>query len=87
MNLLNRKGIVIRSLPRHDNTALRQFSAAGVATLHEAYDRQGLMARTSGQYNRAYAVPETRSPCWSRPATTGCSTLPSSSAVRAISSW
>lgn len=44
MNLLNRKGIVIRSLPRHDNTALRQFSAAGVATLHEAYDRQGLMA-------------------------------------------
>ncbi|WP_347289669.1 4-carboxy-4-hydroxy-2-oxoadipate aldolase/oxaloacetate decarboxylase [Kluyvera georgiana] len=44
MNLLNRKGIVIRSLPRQDNTALRQFSAAGVATLHEAYDRQGLMA-------------------------------------------
>ncbi|MDA8487812.1 4-carboxy-4-hydroxy-2-oxoadipate aldolase/oxaloacetate decarboxylase [Kluyvera sp. Awk 3] len=44
MNLLNRKGIVIRSLPRHDNTALRQFSATGVATLHEAYDRQGLMA-------------------------------------------
>ncbi len=44
MNLLNRKGVVIRSLPRKDNTTLRQFSAAGVATLHEAYDRQGLMA-------------------------------------------
>lgn len=44
MNLLNRKGIVVRSLPRHDNIALRQLTAAGVATLHEAYDRQGLMA-------------------------------------------
>ncbi|MCS4271567.1 MULTISPECIES: 4-carboxy-4-hydroxy-2-oxoadipate aldolase/oxaloacetate decarboxylase [Raoultella] len=44
MNLLNRKGVVIRSLPRHDDAVLRQFSAAGVATLHEAYDRQGLMA-------------------------------------------
>lgn len=44
MNLLNRKGIVVRSLPRHDDAALRQFTAAGVATLHEAYDRQGLMA-------------------------------------------
>ncbi|CBG89892.1 4-carboxy-4-hydroxy-2-oxoadipate aldolase/oxaloacetate decarboxylase [Citrobacter rodentium] len=44
MKLLNRKGIVIRSLPRHDAAALRQFAAAGVATLHEAYDRQGLMA-------------------------------------------
>ncbi|OMP91631.1 4-carboxy-4-hydroxy-2-oxoadipate aldolase/oxaloacetate decarboxylase [Raoultella terrigena] len=44
MILLNRKGVVIRSLPRHDDAVLRQFSAAGVATLHEAYDRQGLMA-------------------------------------------
>ncbi|ENZ7914642.1 4-carboxy-4-hydroxy-2-oxoadipate aldolase/oxaloacetate decarboxylase [Klebsiella aerogenes] len=44
MNLLNRKGIVVRSLPRHDNIALRQLTAAGVATLHEAFDRQGLMA-------------------------------------------
>jgi len=44
MKLLNRKGIVIRSLPRHDDATLRQFAAAGVATLHEAYDRQGLMA-------------------------------------------
>ncbi|MGG7814932.1 4-carboxy-4-hydroxy-2-oxoadipate aldolase/oxaloacetate decarboxylase [Klebsiella aerogenes] len=44
MNLLNCKGIVVRSLPRHDNIALRQLTAAGVATLHEAFDRQGLMA-------------------------------------------
>lgn len=44
MNLLNRKGVVICTLPRHDEAALRQFSAAGVATLHEAFDRQGLMA-------------------------------------------
>ncbi|WP_434582456.1 4-carboxy-4-hydroxy-2-oxoadipate aldolase/oxaloacetate decarboxylase [Klebsiella sp. R390] len=44
MNLLNKKGIVIRHLPRHDAATLSQFAAAGVATIHEAYDRQGLMA-------------------------------------------
>lgn len=43
MTLLNQKGIVIRNVSRHDAATLRQFAAAGVATLHEAYDRQGLM--------------------------------------------
>lgn len=43
MNLLNKKGIVVRNLPRHDPSTLRLFAAAGVATLHEAYQRQGLM--------------------------------------------
>ncbi|MEX9253731.1 4-carboxy-4-hydroxy-2-oxoadipate aldolase/oxaloacetate decarboxylase [Pseudenterobacter timonensis] len=44
MTLLNRKGIVIRTLPRHEESTLRQLATAGVATLHEAFDRQGLMA-------------------------------------------
>ncbi len=44
MNLLNRKGIVIRTVARHDEALLRQFAAAGVATIHEAFDRQGLLA-------------------------------------------
>ena len=43
MNLLNKKGLVIRHLPRHDEAVLRRCEAAGVATLHEAWDRQGLM--------------------------------------------
>lgn len=43
MNLLNKKGLVIRHLPRHDEAVLRRCEAAGVATLHEARDRQGLM--------------------------------------------
>ena len=42
-NLLNKKGLVIRHLPRHDEAVLRRCEAAGVATLHEAWDRQGLM--------------------------------------------
>ena len=41
MNLLNKKGLVIRHLPRHDEAVLRRCEAAGVATLHEAWDRQG----------------------------------------------
>lgn len=36
MNLLNKKGLVIRHLPRHDEAVLRRCEAAGVATLHEA---------------------------------------------------
>ncbi len=43
MNLLNKKGLVIRHLPRHDEAVLHRCEAAGVATLHEAWDRQGLM--------------------------------------------
>ena len=43
MNLINKKGLVIRHLPRHDEAVLRRCEAAGVATLHEAWDRQGLM--------------------------------------------
>lgn len=34
---------MIRHLPRHDEAVLRRCEAAGVATLHEAWDRQGLM--------------------------------------------
>ncbi|MFK3705805.1 4-carboxy-4-hydroxy-2-oxoadipate aldolase/oxaloacetate decarboxylase [Klebsiella sp. NPDC088457] len=44
MKLLNKKGIVIRNLPRLDAATLQQFATAGVATIHEAHDRQGLMA-------------------------------------------
>lgn len=44
MNLLNKKGIVVRNLPHHDAATLQQFATAGVATIHEAHDRQGLMA-------------------------------------------
>ena len=42
MKLLNKKGLVIRHLPRHDEAVLRRCEAAGVATLHEAWARQGL---------------------------------------------
>ena len=33
MNLLNKKGLVIRHLPRHDEAVLRRCEAAGVATV------------------------------------------------------
>ncbi len=41
MNLLNKKGLVIRHLPRHDEAVLRRCEAAGVATLHEALGSSG----------------------------------------------
>ena len=44
MNLLNKKGIAVRYIPRTDGGKLRQFAAAGVATIHESHERQGLMS-------------------------------------------
>ena len=43
MSLLNKKGLAIRHIPRTDGSKLRQFAAAGVATIHESHERQGLM--------------------------------------------
>ena len=40
MNLLNKKGIVVRNLPRHDAATLQQFATAGV---------QRFMKRTIGR--------------------------------------
>ncbi|MDU6925196.1 4-carboxy-4-hydroxy-2-oxoadipate aldolase/oxaloacetate decarboxylase [Franconibacter helveticus 513] len=44
MNLLGKKGVVIRSLPRSEPAVLRQYAALGVATVHEAHARQGLLS-------------------------------------------
>ncbi|HBI10789.1 4-carboxy-4-hydroxy-2-oxoadipate aldolase/oxaloacetate decarboxylase [Franconibacter pulveris] len=44
MNLLGKKGIAIRTLPRTDAASLRQFARLGVATVHEAHERQGLLS-------------------------------------------
>ena len=38
------KGIAIRQIPRTDSRVLAQFAAAGVATVHEAHGRQGLLS-------------------------------------------
>lgn len=43
MSLLNKKGIVIRNIPRTPPQTLSRFADAGVATTHEALNRQGLM--------------------------------------------
>ncbi|MFS2224539.1 4-carboxy-4-hydroxy-2-oxoadipate aldolase/oxaloacetate decarboxylase [Pantoea sp. B65] len=43
MNLLNKKGVVIRNIPRSAPDIIARFAAAGVATTHEAFNRQGLM--------------------------------------------
>lgn len=43
MSLVNRKGIVIRQIPRTESESLKRLAAAGVATLHEAQQRAGLL--------------------------------------------
>lgn len=45
MSLLNKKGIAIRHIPRTENAVLASFAAAGVATIHEAQQRHGLLCR------------------------------------------
>ncbi len=43
MSLINKKGVVIRNIPRSEPATLKQFAGLGVATVHEARQRQGLM--------------------------------------------
>lgn len=43
MSLVNKKGIVVRNIPRSPAAMIARFAQAGVATTHEAFQRQGLM--------------------------------------------
>ncbi|ENY5058598.1 4-carboxy-4-hydroxy-2-oxoadipate aldolase/oxaloacetate decarboxylase [Salmonella enterica] len=44
MNLVNKKGVVIRQIPRTESERLKSLAAAGVATIHEAQQRTGLLS-------------------------------------------
>ncbi|WP_342321310.1 4-carboxy-4-hydroxy-2-oxoadipate aldolase/oxaloacetate decarboxylase [Kosakonia sp. BYX6] len=43
MSLVNKKGVVIRNIPRSTTDVIKSFARAGVATTHEAFHRQGLL--------------------------------------------
>ncbi len=43
MSGVNQKGIVVTQIERADSALIAQFSRAGVATVHEAQQRQGLL--------------------------------------------
>lgn len=43
MSLVNKKGIVVRHINRAERELVKQFEAFGVATVHEAQQRQGLL--------------------------------------------
>lgn len=43
MSAVNRKGVVVRHIPRGDQALLPRFAQHGVATVHEAMGRQGLL--------------------------------------------
>lgn len=43
MSAVNRKGVVVRHIPRGDQALLPRFAQYGVATVHEAMGRQGLL--------------------------------------------
>ncbi|MDF7627886.1 4-carboxy-4-hydroxy-2-oxoadipate aldolase/oxaloacetate decarboxylase [Erwiniaceae bacterium L1_55_4] len=43
MIAVNQKGIVVKQIERTDSSLIAQFARAGVATVHEAQQRQGLL--------------------------------------------
>lgn len=43
MIAVNQKGIVVTKIERGDSALIAQFARAGVATVHEAQQRQGLL--------------------------------------------
>ncbi|AHF79231.1 4-carboxy-4-hydroxy-2-oxoadipate aldolase/oxaloacetate decarboxylase (plasmid) [Sodalis praecaptivus] len=43
MSLLNKKGIAIRHIPRAEHGMIEKLATAGVATIHEAQNREGLL--------------------------------------------
>lgn len=43
MSMVNKKGLVVRNIQRAENALVKQFAHFGVATVHEAQQRQGLL--------------------------------------------
>ncbi|KHJ65597.1 hypothetical protein QU24_23655 [Pantoea rodasii] len=43
MSMVNRKGLVVRNIQRAEGALVKQFAHFGVATVHEAQQRQGLL--------------------------------------------
>ena len=64
------KPTIVRNIPRADAAAIETLGEHGVATVHEAQGRSGLMRRTCGRSIRPRARPAAPSPCPARPATT-----------------
>ena len=68
---MNNLGVVKRNIVRADKAAVEKLSRFGVATVHEAMGRVGLMHPYMRPIYPARMPAEPRSPCCCTPATTG----------------
>jgi hypothetical protein len=65
------KTVVVRNIKRTDAELVKRLGALGVATVHEAYGRFGLMKPYLRPVWQARKQPAPRSPFWCIPAITG----------------